>query len=649
MGKEIDMKRILFICLLVVFTLPTWLLAAAIGPARVSYMDGDILFRSPDSEEWLPATVNTPLDEGDAFWCPDGSRAEIQLPDGSIVRLDGGAQLDLLANEDGFLHMHLASGRLYLRTSQTARDNSLQIDADDTTVLPSARTRLRIDMLPNSQEDVAIIKGTAYVEGSGNRTRVRAGEHILLEEGHSEVLPLNPPDNWEAWNVDRDRAQSRSARAETYLPDELRGNAAELDANGTWVRVPEYGMVWRPTIIVTNDWAPYRDGRWIWKGDDYVWLPYETWGWAPYHYGRWAVVGGFGWCWVPPARGEVYWGPGYVGWYRTGSHVGWTPLAPGEVFYGHRNYGRNSVNITNVNINTTTVVYRNRTQPGGMTVLPNNDFLRGRNTIRQPSRNSSVSVSVSVGSPRIQPLRETRMPIVKQTPPRVAPPRTERVDNRDLRARFPRVTPEPAKEKRRQQTAPVTTAPAVPSARTPQTREKQTTFPVLPSAERTPTERQQPQTATPQRDERRQRPTPSQEGSQPSQPGIPASQPHQADRQQHEERRQGDNPQQPATQPVPPATQSQPPVSAPAPQRTEQPRRAYTPADSQSRPAATPSRGGVTVAPAATAPQAAAPQRADQPRKAPVAREKQQKKVWKVTTPENGNEKDTRGKEHKQK
>jgi hypothetical protein len=57
----------------------------------------------------------------------------------------------------------------------------------------------------------------------------------------------------------------------------------------------------------------------------------------------------------------------------------------------------------------------------------------------------------------------------------------------------------------------------------------------------------------------------------------------------------------------------------------------------------------VTVAPAATAPQAAAPQRADQPRKAPVAREKQQKKVWKVTTPENGNEKDTRGKEHKQK
>src|SRR6185369_10719902 len=123
-----------------------------------------------------------------------------------------------LANEDGFTHLHLASGRLYLRTAQTTRDSSLQIDADDTTVLPSSRTRLRLDMLPNSLEDVAITKGSAYVEGNGNRTRVRGGEHILLEEGHSEVLPLNPADSWELWNVDRDRQQARSARADSYLP-----------------------------------------------------------------------------------------------------------------------------------------------------------------------------------------------------------------------------------------------------------------------------------------------------------------------------------------------------------------------------------------------------------------------------------------------
>jgi hypothetical protein len=645
------MKRIICICLFVVLALPTWLMAAAIGPARVSYVDGDILFRSPDADEWLPASVNTPLDEGDAVWCPDGSRVEIQLPDGTIVRLDGGSQLDLLANEDGFMHLHLASGHLYLKTAQTTGDNALQIDADDTTVLPSARTRLRIDMLPNSLEDVAITKGSAYVEGNGNRTRVRAGEQILLEEGHSETLPLNPADSWETWNVDRDREQSRYAKANSNLPDELRGNAAELAANGTWATVPEYGAVWRPTVMVSDDWAPYRDGRWIWRGDDYVWLSFESWGWAPYHFGRWAVVSGFGWCWVPPVRGDVYWGPGYVGWYRTGSNVGWTPLEPGEVFYGRRDYGRHSVNITSVNINTSTVVYRNRTKPGGLTVLPQNDFLRGKNAIQQPSRNPSVSVSVSVGSPRIKPLRETRMPVVKQTPPRVAPPRTEHLDSRELRDRFPRVAPAPTAERRRQLPAPAVSVPTVPSGRTPQVREKQTTFPVVAPAERAPApDRQQPQTTQPQNDERRQRSTTPQAAPQPSQPAAPVSQTQQPDRQQSEERRQGDRPPQATTQPAPPVTPSLPPVSGSTPQRTEQPRRATTPADSQNRPAVVPSRGEgrqiTTTAPATTPPQAGTPAQAGQPRRESATKVKPQKKVWKVTTPESGNEKDSRGKDN---
>ena len=191
------MKRIILIILAAALTIPAMSMAGGISPARVLLVDGDVMFRSPDAEEWLPATVNTPLDEGDAVWIPDGSRTELQLADGTLLRLDGGSQLDLIAIEEGFTHLHLASGRMYLRTSQNAGENALQIDADDTTVLPDARTRLRIDMLPNNQEDVAIFTGTAYVEGNGSRTKVHAGDHLALEEGHSELLPLNSPDSWE--------------------------------------------------------------------------------------------------------------------------------------------------------------------------------------------------------------------------------------------------------------------------------------------------------------------------------------------------------------------------------------------------------------------------------------------------------------------
>jgi hypothetical protein len=455
---EDRMKKIIMLLLAAVLAYPSLALSGVVGPARVLLVDGDIMFRTPDAEEWLPTSVNTPLDEGDAIWAPDGSRTEIQLADGTVVRLDGGSQLDLIAVEDGFTHLHLASGRVYLKTSQKAGKNSLQIDADDTTVLPDARTRLRIDMLPNNQEDVSIFKGSAYVEGNGTRTQVRAGEHIALEEGHTELLPLNTPDTWEKWNSERDRSQSRTHSAEANLPVELQPYSGELDSQGKWVNVQEYGMVWRPTVILSDDWAPYRSGRWIWKDSDYVWISYENWGWAPYHFGRWAVVSGFGWCWVPPARGDIFWGPGYVGWYRTSNHVGWTPLAPGEVYYGHRHYGQHSVNISEHTVNTATVKYKNRDTRGGFNFLHHNDFLRGRAEYQRPSDRGAVSVSVSLGSPSIHPLRETRMPIIKQTPPRVAPPAIQHRDNRELRARFPRLTPDIERQRQPQPTV-VTTVP----------------------------------------------------------------------------------------------------------------------------------------------------------------------------------------------
>ena len=607
------MKRIILMCLLITLTIPIPLLAGVIGPARIRFAEGEIMFRTPDAAEWLPASVNTPLDEGDTIWCPNGSRAEIQLPDGSNVRLDGGSELNLIANEDAFIHLHLASGRLYLRTASNTAKDSLQIDADDTTVLPDARTRLRIDLLPNNQEDVAIFKGSAYVEGNGSRTKVRAGELIALEEGHNEILPLNPPDSWESWNVARDRAQSRSARADSYLPDELKNYSAELDSNGTWTRVPEYGMVWRPSVIGYVDWAPYRSGRWIWRGNDYVWISYETWGWVPYHFGRWAFISGSGWCWVPPLRGDVYWGPGFVGWYNTGSIVGWTPLAPGEIFFGYGHYGRHSVNVAKTTITTrTNIVYRNRHVRGGLTVLPHNDFLRGRTATQPRAGSTSVSVSISVGSPRIKPLRETRMPIVRQTPPKVAPPRIYHQDSRELRQRFQRITRQPGTQQRYQQPAPVVTAPTAPVVAPTAVQQKKLIHPVSVPTEKKTVITPPARDNAPPREVEHQRVT------------VPQAAPRSAPP-AHRDPPQRSEGQQRATSPV-----TTPQVTAPQ-RGVKQPR----PEQRSSSP--------VISAPQVTTPQSGG----QQSRPVPAVRDQKQKKVWKVTTPEEGKEKDGREQEHK--
>ncbi|MGO8013232.1 DUF6600 domain-containing protein, partial [Rhizobium ruizarguesonis] len=72
----------------------------------------------------------------------------------------------------------------------------------------------------------------------------------------------------------------------------------DLDTYGTWYSEPEYGHVWRPTLLV-DDWAPYRYGRWIWVAPwGWTWIDDAPWGFAPSHYGRWAYLR-HRWYWVP--------------------------------------------------------------------------------------------------------------------------------------------------------------------------------------------------------------------------------------------------------------------------------------------------------------------------------------------------------------
>ena len=180
------------------------------------------------------------------------------------------------------------------------------------------------------------------------------------------------------------------------------------------MHVPDYGYVWTPTVVVGASWSPYRDGRWIWRGGDYVWVGSEPWGWAPYHYGRWSFGVNIGWFWVPPVAREVYWSPGYVGWVRTADYVAWVPLAPGEIYYGRGNYGRHSVNITNVNINQVNItnVYRNVNVNNGVTIVNRNTFATA--SPRIVNVNQSViqqkiftKNNFSVGTPAIKPTRES--------------------------------------------------------------------------------------------------------------------------------------------------------------------------------------------------------------------------------------------------
>jgi len=407
--------------------------AESLGAMRVTIEQGDVQVKIADTGDWVPVSINMPLVEGDELWVPEGSRAAVQTNNGVHIRLDGDTAFQVLRMDRDSFQFYLPQGSAYV-LSLVGKRSVLQIDTPDTSIRSFGRATFRIDT-PGGETDVFVFRGSVLAENDAGRTTVRAGSMLAIgADGYAELSQLPPPDGWDRWNRERDRVVLARGEGYRHLPEELRTYSSDFDANGRWVSVPEYGYVWTPTVLVISDWAPYRHGRWVWRGGDYVWIGYEPWGWAPYHYGRWTFVARVGWCWVPPPRGEVYWAPGYVGWVRTGDVVAWVPLAPREIYYGHGHYGRYSVDVRNVDINRVRVtnVYRNVTVVNSVTVVNHTTFVTGRHT--PVDRKVVVNVredfakrrNIVVGRPSIKPAETSYVPVVRSIPESKRPPASVR-------------------------------------------------------------------------------------------------------------------------------------------------------------------------------------------------------------------------------
>lgn len=409
------LSKFIFITLML-FLLPAYSYSSNLGALRISLTEGNVQLKTEDTSEWLPAAINMPLRDGDRLWVPESGRLEIQLSDGSFLRLDENSSLVIYTAEKDSFQFYLTQGHAYINF-RGLKDSFLQIDTPISSVRAYDRSNFRIDVSNYDYTEISVFKGVVYAESRNGKTRVRAGKTLSIrEDNYADISPLNYPDEWERWNRDRDRKFEVRRYSSRYLPEELKSYSYDFDENGRWVYVREYGYVWTPTVIVSAGWAPYRIGKWTWIGGDYVWVSYEPWGWVPYHYGRWTFTVSIGWCWVPPARGAVYWGPGFVGWVHTPAYVAWVPLAPHDIYYGYGYYGPRTVNIININIHKTVInkVYKNVYVDNAVTVVHNDTFIRGKHVAFKIKKNPFLLEKISIGRPKIKPGKLSFMPIIKE-------------------------------------------------------------------------------------------------------------------------------------------------------------------------------------------------------------------------------------------
>jgi hypothetical protein len=386
--------------------------ASAIGPvraqdsddlkravARISLMDGQVSVKRGDSGDWVAGIINAPLITDDRIATGPNSRTEVQFDGSNLLRMGGNAEIHLADLEYGRYQIEFAKGTLTFRILKPSNIN-IEVDTPSVSVRPSQVGSYRISVNDAGETEVTARAGNVEVYTPRGSQSVNAGQTMMARGTQSDpefqIVSAIPLDEWDRWNEDRDQLLERPSPSARYVDPNGAGvsGVEDLDNNGNWVSVPDYGTVWQPTAVPAG-WAPYSNGRWVWLDwYGWTWVDYDPWGWAPFHYGRWLWGGGYGWCWYPGAWGaRPFWSPALVGWFGFGGgagfgfgfgNIGWAALAPyeafhpwwGRGFYGQAAFNRN-INISSVNI---TNVYRNARIQGGAMGVAAEDFRSGRFT-----------------------------------------------------------------------------------------------------------------------------------------------------------------------------------------------------------------------------------------------------------------------------
>ncbi|HEY7303728.1 MAG TPA: DUF6600 domain-containing protein [Bryobacteraceae bacterium] len=360
------------------------------GVARLSVVQGDVNLKRGDSGQLEAAVINAPLVAADHVQTSPGSRAEVELDYGNLIRVGPNTDVGFADLQYHRYRLQLGAGTIIYRVLRDAGSQS-EIDTPSIAVRPLTQGEFRISVLDDGTTQITVRSGQAEIDGPRGSERLDAGRTTLVRGDPSdpefqETYEIGR-DQLDDWSENRDRELLASQSYQHVSPD-IPG-ADDLDTYGNWVP-SEYGEVWAPRSPGA-DWSPYSQGQWTW-GDYYgwTWVDSAPWGWAPYHYGRWFWNTGYGWCWWPGAvRARYAWSPALVGFFGWGSGgfsfgfggIGWVPLAPFEVFhpwwgrgfYGAGRYGFRpyNFNLRNADIGR---MYRNANIRGGALSAPYNGF-----------------------------------------------------------------------------------------------------------------------------------------------------------------------------------------------------------------------------------------------------------------------------------
>lgn len=298
---------------------------------RTAHVEGQVTIQRASEIRSEDALLNMPLIPGDRLWTGADGRAELQLADGMLLRMNFSTKLDTEAlgvpgdAENDITVLRLWSGSAILSGGIfDSAAKTLQVDtpAGSAFILEDGLTRIDIDA--DGAMVVSVYRGLTEVVALNSSVLVRAGQRTVVAPGYPPEEPFTfnttELDDFGFWSDERDQRHSANY-SQSYVDESIAGYTYDLTDYGNWFYVSTYGSYcWRP--YVGYGWSPYHYGYWHWYPWGYYWYSWEPWGWACYHYGRWDWIPGYGWAWIPGNQ----WGGGWVRWGVGNDYVGWAPL-----------------------------------------------------------------------------------------------------------------------------------------------------------------------------------------------------------------------------------------------------------------------------------------------------------------------------------
>ena len=311
---------------------------------RLSDVQGEVQIDRRTGEGFEQAMRNLPVTQGTRIWTKDDGRVEIELEDGSTIRLTPNTTIEFtrlsLRDSGGKVtETDLSEGIAYFDIDLGKHDDFLvNLGHRSINLGHSARFRASMD---RSQSRVAVSRGQIELLGLSSAAMTlgknRTATFDLFDDNSLKVAHDYEGASYDNWDAEQQEYHDRNFGHQRYESGYAYGSS-DLNYYGSYGSYLGYGNLWRP-YFASYGWDPFADGAWVWyPGFGYTWVSAYPWGWTPFRSGNWVFLPGNGWFWQP--GGWNRWTPvprvvaAPVGWHSPTPPTG---IGHGPVVIAHGN------------------------------------------------------------------------------------------------------------------------------------------------------------------------------------------------------------------------------------------------------------------------------------------------------------------------